>query len=292
MSFLSTQDYTTHQNIDMHQQIIDLNPERTKFLNFLLTKQEKATSPKVYWIEEELSDAAETIAEGGDAPDFVKDSPKEIDNHLEIFSATASVSTTRQESVGVGIQDEMAREVAKKASSIKRLAEKKLLYGNKRFAQGKRETNGIFNQVDPTHQFTGQLTAETFDQTLLALYEAGVNYNMQVFCSAHVKNIIDKFDESKVRHLTADKMYGYTIDRYSTAYGDVTFVDVPGMNRDDLLVLNDEFVTLPVLYGLKGSYLGKKGSLDSFFMETQMGVKLLNRKAAATFKIEAPATGE
>lgn len=283
-----TSDLLENQSIDLKDVIIEANPQQTPFATFAMSKAVKAGNPVVNWIEETIEDSATTIAEGGDAPAFVKDTSEPMSNYLELFASTATVSHTAQASEIVGINDLLLREVEKKTKSMKRYIEQKLLYSEKAFANDKYETAGIFEQINASNRHTianaSDLTQSDLDKMLGSLYDSGVGYNLYCFLNAHTKHKINQF--ASVTYLGSDKQLGFNVDRYATAYGDLYFIDTPAMQTGDLVALNADYIETPILIPFQALPQAQSGSKSSIFLQTQLGLKLLNSRAAASLRVE------
>lgn len=274
------------QSVDLKDVLIQTTPVITPFTTFLLGKEVKATAPQVSWITESINEgAAVTMPEGGDAPDFVEDEMEMLDNYLEIFGATASVSNTAQASSAVGIKDLLAREIANKTKAIKMRIEDKLINGSKGYDPATKTytTAGILEQIHADHKVTGaKFDKKAFEETLSALYHAGVNYNMTVFLPASMKVAVNEFDT--VQFLARDKFLGFDTEIYSSVYGQVRFI-LSERLQNKLFVVNEDYLELPVLIPFSGTPQPVSGSKRSVYLETQLGLKLLNPKAAASFEI-------
>lgn len=144
------------QSVDLKDILIATTPVVTPFSTYLLGKGVNASSPKVSWIEESINEAsAVTQAEGGDAPAYVEDSSIMLDNYLEIFGATATVSNTAQFSNATGVNDLLAKEVMNKSKALKMRIENKLINGTKGYASKTYQTGGILEQIHTDHKITG-----------------------------------------------------------------------------------------------------------------------------------------
>jgi Family of unknown function (DUF5309) len=276
------------QSVDLKDVLIQTTPVITPFTTFLLGKEVKATAPQVSWIEESINEAsAVTQSEGGDAPAYVEDNQEMLDNYLEIFAATALVSNTAQASSAVGINDLLAKEVANKTKAIKMRIENKLINGTKGYNPTTKTytTGGILEQIHADHKITGSVFDKVaFEETLSALYHAGVNYNMTVFLPATMKVKINEFDN--VTFLARDKELGFDTEVYTSVYGQVRFVLTEKLNNK-LFVVNGDYLELATLIPFTATKQPVSGSKQSVYLETQLGLKLLNRKAAASFEITA-----
>ncbi|WP_240371493.1 SU10 major capsid protein [Anoxybacteroides rupiense] len=276
------------QSVDLKDVLIQTTPVITPFTTFLLGKEVKATAPQVSWIEESINEAsAVTQSEGGDAPAYVEDNQEMLDNYLEIFAATATVSNTAQASSAVGINDLLAREVANKTKAIKMRIENKLINGTKGYNSTTKTytTGGILEQIHADHKITGAVFDKVaFEETLSALYHAGVNYNMTVFLPASMKVKINEFDS--VTFLARDKELGFDTEVYTSVYGQVRFVLTEKL-QNKLFVVNGDYLELATLIPFSATKQPVSGSKQSVYLETQLGLKLLNRKAAASFEITA-----
>lgn len=283
-----TSDLLEQQSIDLKDVIIEANPQQTPFSTFAMSKAVKAGNPIVNWIEETIEDSATTIAEGGDAPAFVKDTSEPMSNYLELFASTATVSHTAQASEIAGINDLLLREVEKKTKSMKRYIEQKLLYGEKAFANDKYETSGIFEQINASNRHKvpslSAIGESSFQDLLSSVYDAGVGYNLIAFMNAHTKNQLNKL--ASVTYIGTDKQLGFNADRFTTAYGEAYFVDVPNMKAGDIVVVNTDFIETPTLIPFQAIPQAQSGSKTSVFLQTQLGIKLLNSRAAASLRVE------
>ncbi|WP_413381231.1 DUF5309 family protein [Alkalihalobacillus sp. 1P02AB] len=287
----NTTNFVEGQSVDLKNEIILANPVALPFSTFALNKTVKADSATVKWIQEEIADSAVTMAEGGDAPAYKKDNAGLLENYLEIIGNTVTVSNTAQASSAVGINDLFLREIDKKIVATKRKTENVLLYGEKGFVNSTYKTDGIFNLVNEEHRVVGDITLASFNETISRLYDAGVGHEMLAFMNAHTKQILNGYADDVV-YLGKDKQYGFDIASYSTAFGMVSFVDVPMMKKGDLVVLNPNYIETPELMKLNVKPEPSSGSKKSAYMEQQLGLKLLNSKAAATLRPETEENGE
>lgn len=278
-------DFLEGQSVDIREVLVQTTPIVTPFSTFLLGKGVGATAPSVSWIEESINlDSATTNTEGGDAPGYKKDEAKMLDNYLEIFSATALISNTAKASSAIGIGDLLAKDVANKSKAIKMRIEDKLINGTKGFENGKYETGGILEQIHADNKLTGaEFTQSEFENLLKTQYEAGTNDNMIVFLPASMKMKVNKFED--VVFMARDKALGFDAEIYSSVYGQVRFVLSEAVGRDKLFVVNGDYLELPTLINFNATKEPVSGSKESVYLETQLGLKLLNRKAAASFEI-------
>lgn len=278
-------DFLEGQSVDIKDVLIQTTPIVTPFSTFLLGKGVNATAPQVSWIEESINlDSAVTQTEGGDAPDYVKDNAKMLDNYLEIFAATATVSNTAQASGAIGVNDLLAKEVANKSKAIKMRIEDRLINGTKGFAGGKYQTAGILEQIHADNKLTGtSLTKAKFNELLATQYNAGTNDNMIVFLPASMKMKINEFED--VVFMARDRELGFDAELYSSVYGQVRFVLSERVGKDKLFVVNGDYLELPTLINYHATKEPTSGSKESIYMETQLGLKLLNQKAAASLEI-------
>lgn len=278
--------FLENQSVDLNDVLIQTTPVITPFTTFLLNKQVKATAPHVSWITESINEtSAVTMPEGGDAPDFVEDEMEMLDNYLEIFGATASVSNTAQASSAVGINDLLAREIANKTKAIKMRMEDKLINGSKGYDPATKTytTAGILEQIHEDNKVTAdKFNPDVFEDVLGKLYEAGTNYNMTCFLPANLKRLINGFDP--VHFMARDKFLGFDVETYVTVFGEVNFVLTERL-KDKLFIVNKDYVELAVLIPFHATPQPVSGSKRSVYLETQVGVKLLNPKAAVSFEI-------
>lgn|SRR5690625_233149 len=273
------------QSVDIKDVLIQTTPVVTPFSTYLLGKGVGASAPKVSWIEESINeDSAVTQTEGGDAPAYVEDGSEMLDNYLEIFGATATVSNTAQASNAIGINDLLAKEVANKTKAIKMRIEDRLINGTKGFANKKYTTGGVLEQIHADHKITGAtFDKKAFEEVLASQYHAGTNDNMTVFLPASMKMKVNQFED--VVFMARDSALGFDSEVYSSVYGQVRFVLSEKVGQDKLFVVNGDYLELPTLINFNATKQPVSGSKQSAYLETQLGLILKNRKAGASFQI-------
>ena len=270
--------------IDMKDVLVEVNKKNNPFTTFLLSKTVKATAPVYHWTTEEIADSAVTLAEGGDAPAYTKDSQDILQNYLEIFANTAVVSNTSQYSSHLGISDLLAKEVDSKTKAIKRRIEKKLIHGQASFANGTYNTGGILEQIHTDHKLTGAtFTGIEFENAVEKLYDAGVSDNMVAFLPARMKKAL--VDSQEVVFLAREKFMGFDAEVYSSVFGTVTFLLTEELGQDKMFIANPDYIELPTLIPFHGQIEPVSGSKQSVYLETQLGIALLNEKAAVSFTV-------
>lgn len=87
--------------------------------------------------------------------------------------------------------------------------------------------------------------------------------------------------------MARDKELGFDSELYSSVYGQVRFVLSEKVGANKLFVVNGDYLETPTLIPFSGTKQPVSGSKQSIYLETQMGIKLLNQKAAASFEITA-----
>lgn len=284
----TSKDFAVGQNYDLKDVLVEVNKKQNPFTTFLMSKVVKATAPQVHWITEEIADSAVTLAEGGNAPAFVKDNLAPRDNYLEIFANIASVTNTAQYSTAKGISDLLAHEVDKKSKAIKRRMENKFLHGVKGYDSTTQTymTDGVLTQINADHRVTGNaITGDLFEEMIGKLYDAGVSDDIIVFLPARMKKALN--ETGVVEHFAKDKFLGFDIDEYITVFGTVRFALCEELGNNKMFAVNPDYLEMPVLIPFHGQVEAVSGSKQSVFLETQAGVNLLNDKAAASLEIVA-----
>lgn len=284
---VTTSNFAQYQSIDLSKEIALLNPKRTPFLSYLMQngKTTKAISNIVNWYEEELNTTAvQTLKEGADAPTDVQDTTSLMSNYTEILSATAKVSETAQASTVVGIDDLMAREINKKLSLLKDAIENKIMLGTKTAATTTdgQKMDGLLNMINSSNVVSGGtvITLTNFEDLLKRMYDSKTNDNMVCFLSDVQKKAIDQF--SDVQYMATDNFLGFACQKYTSNYGDVTFVLTPSLsNAKSVVVVNPDYLELPELRAANVVDLAKTGDSISKMVVWEGALKLLNSKAAA-----------
>lgn len=277
--------FVQDQVVDMSDVIQTVTPVITPFSSLLMSKNVPAEGAKFSWIQEELGDSAVTQTEGGDAPNYVEDQRDILDNYAEIFAATATVSNTAQASNAKGINDLMAREVSNKTKAIKMRIENKLINGQKGYDAGTKTytTDGILNLINSNHRETGAtFDKDALEQVLSGLYDNGVNYDMVCFLPANMKKMVNGFENFEF--YARDKFAGVDVEQFHSVYGTISFV-LSEKLENKLFVVNHNYLELATLIPFGGKLEPVSGSKQSIYLETQVGLKLLNDRAGASFTI-------
>lgn len=272
--------------IDLKDVLVEVNKKSNPFTTFLLSKTVKASAPVYQWIQEEITNSAVTLAEGGDAPAYAKDARYSKQVYLEIFANTATVSNTAQASSHHGIGDLLAKEVDSKTKSIKRRIENKLIHGEGGYdsVTGTYKASGILEQIDADHKLTGAVFNDVeFEKAVEKLYDAGVSENMVAFLPARMKKALT--DSQEVVFLAREKFMGFDAEVYSTVFGTVTFILTEELGQGKMFIANPEYIEMPTLIPINAKPESASGSKQSVFIETQVGIALLNEKAAVSFEI-------
>lgn len=277
--------FVTGQVVDLKDVITITNPAITPFSTLLLKKSVPAQGATISWVEETIADSAVTLAEGGDAPAHVDDSSTLIENYCELMAATATVTNTAQHSNAIGISDLLSRELMKKTTSIKNRLENIVINGTKSYTANTYKMDGILNLIHADNRISDtSLNVIGFENMLAALYDANTNYNMTVFLPANMKKTVNTFDS--VEFFARDKELGFDAELYHSVFGTVRFV-LSEKLQNKMFVVNTDFLELATLIPFGGTPQPVSGSKQSVYLETQVGLKLLNRKAAASFAITA-----
>ncbi|AKG35259.1 SU10 major capsid protein [Paenibacillus durus] len=274
------------QNYDLKELLINTTPFKAPFTNLLLTKTVKAEAPTMNWIETSINEAAaETLAEGSDAPASVDDTLEPISNFTELVGATATISNTAQAANAVGISDLLAREIDSKTKAIKMGIENRLINGIKGYTAATKiyKTAGILEQIHTDHKLTDTtFTNDKFLETIEKIYDAGASDNLICFLPARMKLSLAQFTD--FQFFAKDKVAGVDVDIFISPFGSVRFALTEKI-QNKLFIVNPDYLELGELISFHGQVEPVSGSKQSVYLEWQGGVKLLNRKAAASFEI-------
>lgn len=284
----TTDKFVAGQNIDLKDVLIQTTPVRTPFTTLLLGKTVKAEGITMNWIEEAINEGAvQTLGEGADAPNRVDDTLSPMSNYCELLGATASVSNSAQYSKAIGISDLLAKDVHNKTLAMKLAIEDRLINGKKGYTSATKtyKTGGILEQIHADNKVSNATFTETkFIETIEKLYTAGANGDMVVFLPAQMKLKVNEF--KNFQYFAKDKMAGVDVDTYVTPFGNVRFTLTEKI-ANSLFIVNPAYLELGELIPFHAQVEPVSGSKQSIYLETQLGLKLLNSKAGASFTISA-----
>jgi len=275
------------QSYDLRKYLVEVTPIKTPFTNLLLGKSVKASNPVMNWITQEINEnAAVTLPEGADAPNPVDDAATPFSNYTELIGATATVSNTAQYSSATGISNLLMTEVDRKSKALKLRIEDKLINGVKSYDSATKtyKTDGILAQIASDNKVTHtDFTEDKFLDTIEKLYDAGAGEDMVCYLPARMKLALNGF--TQFQHFAKDKFAGVDVDVYVTPFGNVKFALTEKINNK-LFIVNPGYLELGELIPFHAIVQPQSGSKQSIYLETQLGLKLLNPLAAASFAIE------
>ncbi|ACB84818.1 DUF5309 domain-containing protein [Natranaerobius thermophilus] len=280
--------FLQYESIDMSGVLEVTNVPQTPITSLLMVRQVQAQAPQVHWVEVEIDESsAVTQGEGDDAPEHKTDNRELKENYLEIFGATAKVSNTAQYSTSETVNDLLAHEVELKTQSIRNRMENKFINGNKNFADGVYETDGILNLINSENQKTeDEFNENVFLDTLQKLYDANVHDNMIVFLRPEEKIKINQEFNNVVKYTdTLDRVAGFDAEQYISPFGIVRFALAPKLPANTMFVINPAYLEMPTLIPFTARPQNPSGSKQEVYLETQAGVKLLNSYAGSTLEI-------
>lgn len=288
---IKTNNFTQLENIDLTKEISLIYPLDTPFTTFLMSKGlvDKGTSTIVTWREKTLDTTQDiTVREGSETTEFQASVRVEKNNIMEIFKKAVQVSGTAQASSVTGITDMYAEEIADRLAEMKVNIEKKLINGIRDDGSntGIRKMDGLLAFVPEDNKVTGELTQDTFKETVKKLWINGLGSSeFYALTNADLKEIIDNFYRDQVRYITPVTEFGITVQKITTNYGTVNIILNRHMPIDKIVIFDPNFVKLSFLRQPTHELLAKTGDYIQGHIVTECTLKVLNAKAVATFSL-------
>lgn len=186
-------------------------------------------------------------------------------NYTEIFQDEVKVSRTQRRIQQYGIADEFDYQIAKKFKEQLRLVNKAVYrgQGSAGSASAPRMWYGLKALVTTnTLANSGNaLTQELLEDYVQAAWEYG-GAPKSIWCSGHNKRKISSFYQGYVRTSRDEKRGGVTISEVETEFGVMAVVLDRWCPKDEVYILDDEFVGFLAFDPFKYEPLAKDGDYD------------------------------
>ncbi|MEY9866620.1 uncharacterized protein YcgL (UPF0745 family) [Peribacillus sp. B2I2] len=290
---LDTNKLTSQENIHLTDEIAVVAPKATPFMTLLMGKGKvKSTSAKVHtWREKTLDFSDVTVAEGVEATNFKNSVRAELNNILEIFLKSTSVSGTAQASGATG--DLFAQEINDRLVEVKVAIEKRLIAGVKDDASvsGVRKMAGLLSYVDAgnTYNSEGVKAISEKDVRNLArkLFDAG-NENAEIYAlvSPDSKEWIDELYKANYNYTHTENNFGIVVSSINTNYGTINFVVDRFMANDKIVAFDINAVSVAFLRQPAFEQLAKTGDNIKGQIVAEATLEVASRKSVALLNIK------
>lgn len=290
---LDTNKLTSQENIHLTDEIAVVAPRATPFMTLLMGKGKvKSTSAKIHtWREKSLDFSDVTVAEGVEATNFVNGVRAELNNILEIFLKSTSVSGTAQASGATG--DLFAQEINDRLAEVKVAIEKRLINGVKDDASvsGVRKMAGLLSFVDAGNVFdsenVGSITEKDVRGLARKLFDAGnENAEIYVLVSADTKEMIDELYKGQYGYTHKEDNFGIVVSSINTNYGTLNFVVDRYMADDKLVAFDINAVSIAFLRQPAFEQLAKTGDNVKGQVVAEATLEVASKKAVAQLNIK------
>jgi len=290
---LNTDKLTTQENIHLVDEIAVVAPKATPLMTLLMSKgQYKSGEAKYHtWREKTLDFGDVSVAEGAEATNFVNGVRKELNNIMEIFMKSTSVSGTAQATGATG--DLFASEINDRLAEVKVAIEKRLLNGVKddATATGIRKMAGLvsFADADNTFESAGVKAVSEADIKGLArkLWDAGnENADIYVIVSADTKEQIDELYVSNYNYTHKTDNFGILVSSINTNYGTVNILVDRHMDNDKAVAFDLNAVSIAFLRQPHFEQLAKTGDNIKGQVVAEATLEVSSKKSVALLNIK------
>ncbi|MBT2667327.1 DUF5309 domain-containing protein [Bacillus sp. ISL-4] len=291
---LDTNKLTNLENIHLTDEIAVVAPMSTPFMTLLMSKgQYVGTGGKIHtWREKTLDFADVTVGEGSEATNFANGIRAELNNVLEIFLKSTSVSGTAQATGKVG--DLFASEINDRLAEVKVAIEKRLINGIKDdgSVSGVRKMDGLLKFADAsnilTGATTGQITEEEIKGLVRKLWDKGIeNGEFYALVNYDIKEKVDALykDSYHYQHVTND--FGLVVSSITTNYGKINFVLDRYVPTDKVIAFDLNSVSVAFLREPQFEALGKTGDNIKGQVVAEATLEVASKKAVAVYTLKA-----
>ena len=291
---------------DLSDVIYNISPEDTPF--FTMAKRESVDNSLFEWQVDALAspNTGNAVLEGDEATFDAVTPTTRVGNYCQISRKTVIISGTTERVRKAGRKSEIAYQLAKSSSELKRdmeaisLANQGAVAGNSTTA---RKTGSVLAFLK-TNQSVGtggaaptwtsiptgtrtDGTARAFTETLLkavilAVYQSGGNPKV-LMVPPNQKQVASTFTGIAQSRFNVNGNKPATIvgaaDIYVSDFGNVEIVPNRFMRSRDALVLDPQYVSIAYLRPFAKEELAKTGDAEKWMLLTEWGVKIGNEAA-------------
>ncbi|MCU5106998.1 DUF5309 domain-containing protein [Bacillus cereus] len=290
---LDTNKLTSQENIHLTDEIAVVAVKSTPFMTLLMGKGKvKSTSAKIHtWREKSLDYSDVTVAEGVEATNFVNGVRAELNNILEIFLKSTSVSGTAQASGATG--DLFAQEINDRLAEVKVAIEKRLIAGVKDDASvsGIRKMDGLLSYIDAGNKFQSEgvkaITEKDVRTLARKLFDAGnENAEIYVLVTPDVKEMIDELYKGQYNYSHKTDNFGLVVSTINTNYGELNFVVDRFMTANKLVAFDINAVSIAFLRQPQFQQLALTGDNIKGQIVAEATLEVASKKAVAELTIK------
>lgn len=289
---LDTNKLTSQENIYLSDEIAVVAPKATPLTTLLIGKgRVKSGSAKIHtWREKSLDFSDVTVAEGVEATNFVNGIRAELNNIMEIFLKSTSVSGTAQASGATG--DLFAQEINDRLAEVKVAIEKRIINGVKDDASvsGIRKMAGLLSYVDTDNKFDSEnvnaITEKDVRGLARKLFDAGnENAEIYVLVSPDNKELIDELYKTNYNYTHKEDNFGLVVSSINTNYGQLNFVVDRYMGNDKVVAFDVNSVSIAFLRQPAFEQLAKTGDNIKGQVVAEATLEVASRKAVTELTI-------
>lgn len=295
---------------DLWDVLVNISPEKTPFQT--LIKDNARTAKGVYheWSFDVLAaaDGDNAAVEGADASSATLVAPTRVGNYTQIFEKTVQVSGTQETVVTAGKKSEMAYQIAKGMSELKRDIEHSISQNNASVAGSTRKSAGAESWLttNATRSTDGSpagadggfssgiVAAPTDDSSTVSLTEAMYKTNIQniwteggdathTLCAGGQKVNISAFTGSATKyHEMKDQTVFQGVDIYVSDFGTHTIIPSQFMRSSTVLNIDPDYWALATLRPMVKNELSSTGDSEKVQLLSELTLVCMNEAASGS----------
>lgn len=283
---------TDINQINLAKEMVLLDNTNTIFSSLLLNKGvEPAHSTIVQWQLENLDTTDGLALEGSDVSKFQATKRRTEKNVMQIIAKAVNLSRTSQQVFGEGIADLKAREIQNRMLEVKRDLERYLISGvyNETETSAKpRQMKGLKNFVETANKVEStKITIDDLNAMAKLMRKNGTaSQEMVLLCGYDVIDEVQKMFAQNVRYVETND-FGHKVSRLQLTHGSAIVYTVDGLEPDECLLVNLDYLKIAELSPLTVEELGKTGDNDKYLLTVENTLKVLNTNAITHYKKKA-----
>lgn len=286
------------ESISLSKEISLVAVKDTPLMSLLLAKNKvESANGKIHtWRTRDL-DSTDDISqvEGSETTEFQESSKAELNNVLEIFKKSASVSGTMQAINVQGQAQQFSAEISDRLTEMKVNIEKSLISSQRKDGSATpfiRRMDGLLQFVDPSNKVTGKtigkITEDEIKGTVRKLWEQGLPTGEYFgMVNADIKEQIDALYKDSYSYVAQQSVFGLIVDTVRTNYGNLNLVLNRHMPADKVVVFDPDFLALCYLRQPQFEALAKTGDSVKGHVLAELTLKVANKRALSEYTLKA-----
>ncbi|WP_026678696.1 SU10 major capsid protein [Fictibacillus gelatini] len=292
-----TTNLTNTESVSLSKEIALVGVQDTPLMSLLMAKgRVEKSNGKIHTWRERSFDTTSDISqvEGSETTVFQESGRAELNNVCEIFKKAASVSGSVSAISVPGQPNIFAAEINDRLIETKVAIEKALMGGVRNDGSASpyiRRMDGLSKWVDTANKVTGEtanvISEKEIKDTVRKLWAQGLATGEYfAIVNADLKEQIDELYKGSYRYIAQENVFGLTVDKLRTNYGDVNFILSRHQDATKMHIFDVNYLSLAFLREPLFEALAKTGDSVKGHVLAELTLKVGSKKAVAEYSLK------